>query len=378
MSDFYFIPEENVVNGCAFLFDTPQKCPCMSFVLNIFECFLVVGCRSAPMVLGWRTTSLNCRSAILFKSLVHPKSPWLRRDSSKTMPVLQAVHTISEMSQEQNAAEKAPPKRHWDQLPQNHYTELGIDKSLYEKAGGARFRQHVNPLKRELQVPAEPLDWSSTFADPSLPLILDVGCGYGRFLLAFVNNMPGYNALGLEIREPVVDRANRWANTLELQRRVRFVLANATISLEHMLCSFPGPLSLVTIQFPDPHFKRRHHKRRVVQPQLVSAIKALVPQGGKVFLQSDVLEVAEDMRDHFEKEAGDEFELSELHYTPEAVFHQASELEEGNEGKIVEKFDSKWAKAGWLVENPLPVPTERELHVLNQSLPVYRIMLVKK
>lgn len=331
------------------------------------------------MVVGWQTTSLHCRSA-LFKSLVPPNSPsWLRRYSSKAMPVLQAVETISEMPQEQIAAEKAPPKRpHWDQVPQNKYTELGIDKSLYDKAGGARFRQHVNPLKRELQVPAEPLDWSSTFVDPSLPLILDVGCGYGRFLLAFVNNMPGYNALGLEIREPVVDRANRWAENLELQRKVRFVLANATVSVEHMLRSFPGPLSLVTIQFPDPHFKRRHHKRRVVQPQLVSAIKALVPQGGKVFLQTDVLEVAEDMRDHFEKEAGDEFELSELHSNPEAVFHQISEVEEGKEGVVVEKFDSKWAKAGWLVENPLPVPTERELHVLNQNLPVYRIMLVKK
>jgi tRNA (guanine-N7-)-methyltransferase len=300
---------------------------------------------------------------------------------------------MSEMSQEQQNTEnqidatkqkdvsKAGAKRppHWDQVPQNKYTELGIDKSLYDKAGGARFRQHVNPLKRELQVPAEPLEWSNAFADPTLPLILDVGCGYGRFLLAFVNNVPNYNALGLEIREPVVDRANRWAETLELQRKVRFVLANATVSVEHMLRSFPGPLSLVTIQFPDPHFKRRHHKRRVVQPQLVAAIKALVPQGGRVFLQSDVLEVAEDMRDHFEKEAGDQFELSELHNNPDDVFHQASEVKIGEDGVAVEKFDSKWAAAGgWLKQNPLPVPTERELHVLNQNLPVYRIMLVKK
>jgi tRNA (guanine-N7-)-methyltransferase len=333
------------------------------------------------MVVGWRTTSLHCRSA-LFKSLLHPNSPWLRRYSSKAMPVLQATDTSSETFEKQTyAAAKAPPKRppHWDQVPQNKYTELGIDKSLYDKAGGARFRQHVNPLKRELQVPAEPLDWSSAFTDPSLPLILDVGCGYGRFLLAFVNNVPGYNALGLEIREPVVDRANRWAENLELQRKVRFVLANATVSVENMLKTFPGPLSLVTIQFPDPHFKRRHHKRRVVQPQLVSAIKALVPQGGRVFLQSDVLEVAENMRDQFEKEAGTEFELSELHNEPEAVFHQASEVEEPKEGEVVaEMFDSTWAQGGWLKENPLPVPTERELHVLNQNLPVYRIMLVKK
>jgi tRNA (guanine-N7-)-methyltransferase len=313
------------------------------------------------MILGWQTT---CRSQ-LFKSLVQSDS-WLRRHSSKAMSVVQSVDTVSE----------TPPKRaHWDQIPSNEYTKLGIDKSLYDKAGGARFRQHVNPLKRELQVPAEPLDWSSTFADPSLPLILDVGCGYGRFLLAFVSNMPGYNALGLEIRGPVVDRANRWAETLEVQSKCRFVLANATVSVEHMLRTFPGPLSLVTIQFPDPHFKKRHHKRRVVQPQLVSAIKALVPQGGRVFLQSDVLEVVEDMRDHFEKEAGNEFELSELHSNPEDVFYQETEIEEGKEA---ERYDSQWKIGGWLKKNPLPVPTERELHVLNQNLPVYRVMLVRK
>ncbi len=44
-------------------------------------------------------------------------------------------------------------------------------------------------------------------------------------------------------------------------------------------------------QFPDPHFKRKHRKRRVVQPQLVAALARLVRSGGRVLLQSDVEEV---------------------------------------------------------------------------------------
>lgn len=52
------------------------------------------------------------------------------------------------------------------------------------QAGGVRVRQHVNPLKKELQVPTEPPAWAEAYADPSRPLVLDVGCGYGRFLLA--------------------------------------------------------------------------------------------------------------------------------------------------------------------------------------------------
>jgi tRNA (guanine-N7-)-methyltransferase len=45
------------------------------------------------------------------------------------------------------------------------------------------------------------------------------------------------------------------------------------------------------VQFPDPHFKRKHRKRRVVQLQLVAALAALMRPGGRVLLQSDVEEV---------------------------------------------------------------------------------------
>lgn len=51
------------------------------------------------------------------------------------------------------------------------------------------------------------------------------------------------------------------------------------------------------VQYPDPHFKKRHHKRRIVQAELVETLAALLPTGATVFLQSDVLEVAEAMRD---------------------------------------------------------------------------------
>lgn len=341
------------------------------------------------MVVAWRTTSLHCRTALT--SLVGPLQPsWLHRCRVRAMTSVRSAQS-TENEPEINEESQPEPKRrvHWDQLPQSRFTELGIDKSLYAQAGGARFRQHVNPLKRELQVPAEPLEWSSAYEDPSLPLILDIGCGYGRFLLALANAMPGYNGLGLEIREPVVDRANRWAEGLSLQSRVRFVLANATVSLNNMLRSFPAPLSLVTIQYPDPHFKKRHRKRRVVQPQLVTQVRDLIAPGGRLFLQSDVLSVAEDMRDQFEREAGDAFELAEEHSREGAVFYQTSEPELPTEGESsedgkqgeeteIDVWESTWIQGGWLKENPLPVPTERELHVLSQGLPVYRVMLVRK
>jgi len=274
---------------------------------------------------------------------------------------------------------------HLDQLSKSRFTELGINKELYAQTGGARVRQHVNPLKKELQVPTGPLPWATTYADPTLPMVVDIGAGYGRFLLALSMEMPEHNFLGLEIRSPVIDRANRWAEALNLSDRVHFVLSNATVSLEHMLASYPGSIDLVTIQYPDPHFKKRHRKRRIVQRQLVEALAQLVMPRGRVLLQSDVLEVAEDMRDQFERFAGETFKLAQEHRGGDngAVFHAMSApvgpMEScGQGGPLVSDEELKvtpWAAGGWLRDNPVPVPTERELHALSQGLPVYRVLL---
>ena len=272
---------------------------------------------------------------------------------------------------------------HKERLPVNWkntiFHDLGFDNKLYAESGGTRCRQHVNPLKRELQIPAEAPKWNEIYEKPDRPLILDIGSGYGRFLLAMAKSFPNANCLGLEIRKPAVDRANRWAKHLDLQGRTNFLLANATVSLTNMLDSeenpYSGALDLVTIQFPDPHFKKRHKKRRIVQPQLVKALTALMPKGGKVFLQSDVLDVAEDMRDQFERYGGDHFELSSEHAKTN-VFYESSILEDGaqEEGN---SWSSTWAKFGWLKDNPLPIPTERETLVVSQNLPVYRVLLNK-
>lgn len=68
---------------------------------------------------------------------------------------------------------------------------------------GVRCRQHANPLRKELQVQLPPQDWSEKFVDPRRPLIVDIGCGPGRFLLALSSRYQGHNMLGLDIREKV-------------------------------------------------------------------------------------------------------------------------------------------------------------------------------
>ena len=205
-----------------------------------------------------------------------------------------------------------------------------------------RVRQHVNPLGIRYREPIEVPQWSRLYADVTQPFHLDIGSARGQFLLGMAQTHADWNFLGLEIREPLVHFANEQRDELTLQN-LHFLFCNANASVDSLLQSLPmGSLQQVTIQFPDPWFKRRHRKRRVVQPELVEAIaRHLIPEG-RLFLQSDIQDVAIDMRDRF-------------HSHP-AFTHQ---------GEI------------WYPENPFSVTTEREEMTLEKREPVYRTLFIR-
>ena len=200
-----------------------------------------------------------------------------------------------------------------------------------------RVRQHVNPLSQKYQTVVEPPDWSRIYADPGRSLHLDIGCGKGQFLLQMAAAQPDWNFLGLEIRQPVVEMALRSRDQAGLTN-LHFVFCNANLSLQSLLAGWPqSPLQRVSIQFPDPWFKKRHQKRRVVQPELVTQLAQYLPSQGEVVLQSDVEEVAVEMGDRFSEHP---------------AFARLS--------------------PDWLPQSPFPAATERELLTLEKGLPVYR------
>lgn len=251
-------------------------------------------------------------------------------------------------------------------------------------------------------------------------MVVDLGTGPGRFpLLAFkrhkdslaVDEAPKLNFLGLEIREPLVERAREWSQRLGYQGNVYYLGGNASISLRGILETYPGTVKDVFVQFPDPHFKKKHRKRRIFQPGLVYAVRDLLPTGGRLYLTSDVLMTAKAMRNAFEMLCGDDFNLAPQHFDPEGVFFTpegdrlgnvgtASSQEAASEAELEETcneseqpeeeevaspsldfdmFESKWASiGGWLKSNPIGIPTEREHHVNQQKLPVYRVLCIKK
>ncbi|MDJ0688356.1 MAG: tRNA (guanosine(46)-N7)-methyltransferase TrmB [Xenococcaceae cyanobacterium MO_188.B32] len=207
-----------------------------------------------------------------------------------------------------------------------------------------RIRQHVNPLSRKFQQLLALPDWNKVYTNPDYPLHLDIGCARGGFLLQMAQLQPEKNFLGIEIREPLVISANQKKDELGLNN-LHYLFGNINTSASTLLESLPtNSLNYITIQFPDPWFKTKHKKRRVVQPELVNTLVNYLVDGGTVFLQSDIEEVAIEMRDRFSANS----------------------------------FLVRQHSATWLDSNPLPVPTERELYVLSDNLPVYRVLFQKR
>ena len=206
-----------------------------------------------------------------------------------------------------------------------------------------RIRQHVNPLRRKFQHQITPPDWHEIYSDLNLPLHLDIGCARGEFLREMAKLQPNKNFLGIEVRQPLVELANQEKDELGLTN-LYYLFGSINYYAETLLPSLPkNSLEFITIQFPDPWFKRKHNKRRVVQPELVKILVDYLIEGGTIFLQSDIEEVALEMRKRFV----------------------------ANSLLVVQHQDF------WLAENPLPVPTERELYVLEDQKPVYRVLLKK-
>jgi tRNA (guanine-N7-)-methyltransferase len=123
-----------------------------------------------------------------------------------------------------------------------------------------------------------------------LPLVLEVGFGRGEFLLGLAEAARQRAFLGVEYSgKRVLKTARRLART-EL-RNVRLMLATAEDVIREILP--PGSLAAVWINFPDPWPKKRHHKRRLLQPGFVRELAQRLSAGGEFHVATDHAAYAE-------------------------------------------------------------------------------------
>jgi tRNA (guanine-N7-)-methyltransferase len=144
-----------------------------------------------------------------------------------------------------------------------------------------RHRQHANPLTI-IQPVAKP-DWQAIFPRQA-PLALDIGCGPGAFVIGLALAHPEWNVVGFEIRQFLVDDANAEIATRGLKNAC-VVFANVNIHLETLIDD--SSVSFVSINFPDPWYKRRHHRRRVVQASWAKLLCQKLKPNAEIHVMTD-------------------------------------------------------------------------------------------
>ncbi len=138
----------------------------------------------------------------------------------------------------------------------------------------------------------EPLDWPAAFARADAPRILEIGFGMGDGTAYIAKLRPEDDFLGVEVHEPGVGALLKRIGETPLSN-VRIIAHDAVEVVQHMLPE--GSLDGVHVFFPDPWHKKRHHKRRLLQPPFVALLASRLKPGGYLHCATDWQEYAEQM-----------------------------------------------------------------------------------
>lgn len=135
--------------------------------------------------------------------------------------------------------------------------------------------------------------------------VADIGCGFGGLLVALAPTMPDTLILGLEIRVSVTQFVEDRIKALREQNKEDKLYRNASVLRANTMKFLPNffrkaQLSKIFICFPDPHFKVRKHKQRIVSTTLNSEYAYVLRPGGIVYTITDVPDLHDWMVQHFE------------------------------------------------------------------------------
>lgn len=189
--------------------------------------------------------------------------------------------------------------------PERRFREAGEIRTF------ARRQARMSPAQRrdyELLsprycLPYQPgrLDIRACFDHPQRPLMLEIGFGMGEGSAAIAAALPECNFLGIEVYKPGVGRLLGLMAAAGLSN-LRIIAHDAVEVLRSMIDD--NDLDGVHIFFPDPWPKKRHHKRRLIQPGFVELMRPKLRIGGYVYLVTDWQEYALQMLEVFNAAPG--------------------------------------------------------------------------
>jgi tRNA (guanine-N7-)-methyltransferase len=165
-----------------------------------------------------------------------------------------------------------------------------------------RQRAHCNPLSdRDIPYPLSPdeFDWVDFFpilASPDhgitkpYPTILDIGCGYGGLSFKMSERFPNNLIMAFEIRCTVTSYVQRKIQARRLVGRCANVAVQWANTMRTLTRYIRGrSVEKMFILFPDPHFKKRKMKWRIISSQLMDEYAFVLKNGGEFYLVTDVL-----------------------------------------------------------------------------------------
>ena len=142
-----------------------------------------------------------------------------------------------------------------------------------------------------LTLQAGQLDWDQTFGYVG-QRIVEIGFGMGDSLLQMAQADPAAQFIGIEVHRPGVGRL--LSQLLGADTRNLRVYAEDAVEVMEQ-CLAPNTVDAIHIFFPDPWHKKRHHKRRLIQPKLVHDLATLLRADGYLHLATDWVPYAEHM-----------------------------------------------------------------------------------
>lgn len=207
-----------------------------------------------------------------------------------------------------------------------------------------RQRAHTNPFSDHLlDYPLRPedMDWCTYFpvlrqsnGSKGMPTIADIGCGFGGLLVALGPRFPGKQILGMEIRVQVTNYVEDRIIALRQQNaatgkygNIAVLRANAMKFLPNFFCK--GQLEKMFFCFPDPQFKQRKHKARIITTTLASEYAYVMCPGGIIYTITDVEDLHNWVVHHLDKHPLFTRLDKEWEAEDECVKIMASETEEG-------------------------------------------------
>ena len=160
---------------------------------------------------------------------------------------------------------------------------------------------------------APPPTWAQIFGNTN-PVEVEIGPGHGSFLMALARLHPERNFFGVEF---ATRRAFRAARLLERDGPSNLIIIRADIGCLLRTHIYPESVQVYHLYFPDPWWKKRHHRRRIVQADFPIALSRSLVPGGTLLFASDVRPYFEQIIEQFRAVPDlDQFAWQRDHCTP--------------------------------------------------------------